>query len=212
MFPALRAALVTSVALVVLACADRAQEAPAAAPATPAPAEPAASAPAEPAGPPFTMELPPLYAPVRAEPPIVAAWETPPMSNGFIPTIRVTREKRVSGSSAEAFAAWRQHFTASLAQTYKEPRVIAERAIEGAGVPAHLVIAVASLPVPGEDKRMPIPLFTFGAIYDVGDSLWVVAGVGSATLDVATAQIRPADEAAIVASITSFRPRVPGKN
>jgi hypothetical protein len=212
MFPVRACALVTCAMLLACGKSEPTAE-PTPAPAAEKPA-PVAEKPAPTAevGPPFTLEVPPGYRPVRAEPPMLGAWETPPLSNGFVPTIRVTREKRVAGDSAAAFTAWKAVFLEGMAKGYKGSKILNEKPIEGAPVPAHLVVATGVLPVTVDGKEKPLPLYMFGAVYDVGDSLWVVAAVDSATLDVKSKNMTATHETALVASLSSFRPRLaPGK-
>jgi hypothetical protein len=163
-----------------------------------APTAPVAPAPA------FTMAVPPKYRPVRAEPPVEAAWETPALANGFVPTIRVVKAPRAAGDFAAAYATWKAGFVEGLQETYLKPQILSERRVEGA-VPGRLIIAVGQLDT-SAGKKMPMPLFAFGAVYDGGDFLWVVAGMAAAKLDVATELISPIDEPEIVAAVSSFRP------
>ena len=66
------------------------------------------------------------------------------------------------------------------------------------------IIAVGLLPIP--KSEVPMPLFAFGATYDVGDALWIVGGMSGARLDAMTQEVSPIDEAQIIESLKSFRP------
>ena len=185
---------VTVAAISSAACHGKAKEKP------PAEAPAAAVVPPQSLG--FELTPPPGYRQVAAPAPLTAAWEAPASKNGFTPTLNLARRPVPLGTPDQIYATWRDELMGVLKKQYTEVRVLSERAIGEAG---KLIIVVVTLPIPG--GKTPMPLFTYGAIFTQGKSLWVLGAITNADLDVQTGNITPANEPEILKALASFHLR-----
>jgi hypothetical protein len=159
----------------------------------------------------FRLVPPAGWRAVSATAPLAAAWEGPELKNGFTPTLNVLIQPRPAGDAEAVYTAWRDRLVENLGTQYSEVKILGERpivsrnglgAVGGGDLRGRLVILLCKLPVP---DKVPMPLFAFGALYEVGDRMYVVGALTGAELDVATAEARPMGEDALVASLASFR-------
>jgi hypothetical protein len=157
------------------------------------------------AGPAFSLTPPPGFSPVKPTPPLVAAWEAAQLKNGFTPTLNVLVEPRPPGSTSDAYHTWKQGLLFGLEKQYADVKLLAERELVAGPRRARLAIVLVQLPVPSGGQ--PMPLFAYGAMFDVGDQLYTVGALTGASLDAATTEVKPIGEAEILAALASFRAR-----
>jgi hypothetical protein len=204
--------LVSSLLCVTAAsCKGKASPAPAAQTAPNAgastPGAPNAAETPTPTSPAHELTPPAGYHSVPAKPPLADAWEGPAGKNGFTPTLNVTFRPAFPGTPDESYAQWRDELMGVLKKNFQDVKVMAERPFEAGGgkLSGKLVITAVSLPMPG--GKMPMQLFTYGATFQQGDAMWVLAAITGADLDVRSGNITPADEPEILSALASFHLR-----
>ncbi len=152
----------------------------------------------------FELSAPPGYREV-APGPLAGAWEAAALSNGFQPTLNVTRRSRPAGTTDENYATWRDELLAVMRKQYGDVKVLAERPLAAGPLTGKLIILVCTLPIPGNPT--PMPLFVYGTIFDPGDTLWVMGAITGAELDAKTGTVTALHEAEILNALSSFRLR-----